>query len=355
MKLKLEKEMYSQGKTEGKSFTSLLHGMNGGAGEVEPDYYLESARKKRNNVQLSEKDFKLDAFELQLMEHGLTVSGAEASLVEDFYRTNDSRVLFPEFINRQVLLGMESGRNACQITDLVANTRDINSVSYDSISATLSSTQKGAYRVGESGSFPKIVLSFAERSIKLEKFGHEIDITAEVLRRMAIDQLAVHLQLIGARLRTDIVSWAIYVLINGDGNSNAAPVTTLSGLNYDGLITFDQDFEDFEPDVWIATKAGMAVILKLPEFKDPQAGFNYQQTGKMISPLGVTLRKASAVAADTLIGVDRSAALEMVREAGSQLTESDKIIDKQLARTVISQVAGFAKIYTNASRVWNYA
>jgi hypothetical protein len=55
------------------------------------------------------------------------------------------------------------------------------------------------------------------------------------------------------------------------------------------------------------------------------------------------------------VGVDRTAALEEIVEAGSQLVEAEKIIDKQFDQAVISRVAGFKKIYTNASRIWNYA
>lgn len=52
----------------------------------------------------------------------------------------------------------------------------------------------------------------------------------------------------------------------------------------------------------------------------------------------------------TLIGLDKSAALEMVK-TGDIMTEYDKLIDRQLERAVISCTAGFAKIFDGASRV----
>lgn len=355
MKISLDKNAYVEAKQNKKSVTALIHEMSGAAGEVEPDYYLERAGKIRNKVQLSEKDHKLDAFEIQLMEHGLKMSGSEVSLAEDFYKTDDRKGLFPEWINRQVLIGMDLGRNACQLSDLIASTREIDASSYMSISATFTAGKRGAYRVAEGAEFPTIKIAEAEKPIKLEKFGHKVNLTYEVMRRMAINQLAVHMQKVGRRLRDDMVEWALYVLVNGDGNSNPAPVNSVTTLNYNNLIDFDLLWEDYEADVWVMAKAGVATLLKLTEFKDPQAGFNYQATGKLVSPIGVTLRKNATVAANTLIGVDKSTALEMVREAGSQLTEVDKIIDKQIESSVISQVAGFSKIYTNACRVWDYS
>jgi hypothetical protein len=329
-KLKLEKGMYEEAKKRGISFTMLLEELDAG-------------------------DENLDAFEKQLMEHGLKVTGKQVALVEDFYKTSDSRILFPEFINRNVLIGMDLGRNECMLSDIVGSSQEIQSISYQGIEASTDSAEKGAYRVGEKAEFPVTLITYAEKGITLAKFGHRIDTTYEVLRRIAVNNFALHLQLIGRKIRRSMVEWALDVLVNGDGNSNPAPVFSKTTLNYDNLVDFDMEWEDYEADVWVGPKAAVAAILKLTEFKDPQAGFNYQATGKLISPIGVTLRKFSTVAASTIIGVDKSAALEQVTEAGSQLTESEKIIDKQFEQAVISQVGGFKKIYTNASCVWDYS
>lgn len=328
-KLNLEKGMYAEAKKRGISFTQLLH-------ELDPG------------------DENLDAFDKQLMEHGLKVSGKQVALVEDFYKTTDSKILFPEFINRNVLIGMDLGRNECMLSDLVGSSQEITSISYQGIEASTATGEKGAFRVGEKGEFPTTTITYAEKGITLVKFGHRIDTTYEVLRRIAVNNLALHLQLVGRKLRRSMVEWALDVLINGDGNSNPAPVFTASGLTYNNLVDFDMVWENYEADIWVGNKDAIAAILKLTEFKDPQAGFNYQKTGKLISPIGVTLRKSSSVTANRLLGVDRSAALEQVSEAGSQLIEADKIIDKQFEKAVISQVTGFKKIYTEAARIWNF-
>ena len=331
-KLNLTKEMYGEAKKQGLSFAQFLQ------------------------TQDDQEHSKLDAYERQLQAHNLRIRGKQVSLVEDFYKTASNSVLFPEFINREVLAGMDIGRNECMLTDLVANVRTIDSNVYQGLTASAKAGEKGAFRVGEGGTFPKTIITLANKPVTLIKFGHAISIPYEVSRRIAVDALAVHLRLIGRYLRRSMVAEGIDIIINGDGNSNGAAVDTVSGLNYNNIIDFDSNFDDdgFSPTLWLTTKIGMNTILKMSEFKDPQAGFNYQQTGKMISPLGVTLRKSSAVPASRLIGVDRTAALEQLIEAGSQLTEADKIIDKQLDEVVISQNGGFSKIYTAAARVWNW-
>ena len=94
----------------------------------------------------------------------------------------------------------------------------------------------------------------------------------------------------------------------------------------------------------------MAAILNMTQFRDAAAGLSFHGTGKAVTPLGAKLLKSSAVGAGKLIGLDKSAALEMVK-TGDVATEYDKLIDRQLERAVISCTAGFAKIFDGASKV----
>lgn len=51
-----------------------------------------------------------------------------------------------------------------------------------------------------------------------------------------------------------------------------------------------------------------------------------------------------------MLGLDRRFALEEVYETGV-VTESDRLIRRQLEGTAISEIAGFGKIITGASRI----
>ena len=59
----------------------------------------------------------------------------------------------------------------------------------------------------------------------------------------------------------------------------------------------------------------------------------------LASPLGATLLRTSAMPADTLIGLDRNYALEMV-SAGDVGVEYDKLIDRQVERAAITSISG---------------
>ncbi|MPN52680.1 hypothetical protein SDC9_200342 [bioreactor metagenome] len=94
----------------------------------------------------------------------------------------------------------------------------------------------------------------------------------------------------------------------------------------------------------------MEKILNLSEFRDAAANLNFHATGNMITPVGADLMKSSAVAESKLIGLDRTCALEMIT-SGDITTEYDKLIDRQLERAAITSIAGFSKIFTDASKI----
>ncbi|MBQ5338818.1 MAG: phage major capsid protein, partial [Oscillospiraceae bacterium] len=50
---------------------------------------------------------ELDAFERQLKRFDIHVSGADCDPVEKFFTTTESAVLFPEFVRRAIMRGME--------------------------------------------------------------------------------------------------------------------------------------------------------------------------------------------------------------------------------------------------------
>ena len=77
---------------------------------------------------------------------------------------------------------------------------------------------------------------------------------------------------------------------------------------------------------------------------------NFQGTGEPGNPLGAKLIRCSAMKAGTAIGLDKGYALEMVT-AGDVSVEYDRLIDRQLERAAITSISGFAKLYTEASKV----
>ena len=328
--LRLEKGMYRQ---EGMSFTQVLESMD------PSENYRGTALEGT------------DAFQRQLKRFGIRAKGAGSSPVEKFFRTMDSAVLFPEYIARTVRQGMEEGDI---LPGIVSTTTVIDSMDYRSIYSVPTDADKELKEVEEGAEIPTTEVKTKEHLVNLKKRGRMLVASYEAIRFQKLDLFGVMLRQIGSYIQKMQLADAVNVLINGDGNENACAVYTLgtdpiSGdtLGYNQLVEFWSQFDPYTMNTMLCSNKTMTRILKLPELQNPLAGLNFQGTGKVGTPLGAQVHRASMVPENIIIGLDNRYALEMVR-AGDVLVEYDKLIDRQLERAAISTICGFGKICNDA-------
>ncbi len=333
--LKLEKGMYRQA---GMSFTQVLE-------QLDPSENYRGTPLEGT-----------DAFQRQLKRFGIRAKGAGSSTVEQFYATMDSAVLFPEYIARTVRQGMEEHDI---LPALVATTTVIDSMDYRSIYSEPTEEEKKLEDVQEGAQIPTTQIRTKEHLISLHKRGRMLVASYEALRFQKLDLFSVMLRQIGAHIQQQLVADAVKVLLDGDGNENAAvtftvgtaPISGTRGtLGYDQLVDFWGQFDPYSMNTLVCSTGTMTDILKIPELQNPVAGLNFMGSGKVGTPLGAQLLRTGAVADGTVIGLDNRFALEQVR-AGDVLVEYDKLIDRQLERAAISTITGFGKICTDAARV----
>ena len=335
--LKLEKGMYRQ---EGMSFTQVLESLD------PSENYRGTALEGT------------DAFQRQLKRFGIRAKGAGSSPVEKFFRTMDSAVLFPEYIARTVRQGMEENDILPNIT---ATTTVIDAMDYRSIYSVPTDEDKELQDVEEGAAIPETEVKTKEHLVSLTKRGRMLVASYEALRFQKLDLFGVMLRQIGAHIQKQQLADAVKVLMQGDGNENAAAVFTIgtspiSGtkgtLGYDQLVEFWGQFDPYTMNTLLCSTNTMTKMLKIPELQNPLTGLNFQGTGKLTTPLGAQLHRTSAVTDGVIIGLDNRYALEQVR-AGDVLVEYDKLIDRQLERAAITSIAGFGKICDGAACVLN--
>ena len=333
--VKLEKGMYNQ---TGMSFTEVL----------------EKADPSENYIGTALEG--LDAYQRQLKRFDIKVKGAGSDMVEKFFRTTASSVLFPEYVARSVRAGMEEGN---VLSSIVASTTNFEGMDYRSIYSAATDDDKTLRRVEEGTAIPTTEIKVQENLVKLHKRGRMLVASYEAIRFQRLDVFSVMLRQIGNHIMRMHLEDAIDVLVNGDGNNNAAvkfavgtsPITGTAGtLTYSALLDFWAQFEPYSMNTLIVPPAVMLQLLNLPVFQDASAGLNFQGTGQLISPLGAKLISTSAAPADTIIGIDNKYALEMVQVADVNV-EYDRLIDRQLERAAITSIYGFAKLYPEAACV----
>ena len=213
--------------------------------------------------------------------------------------------------------------------------------------------------VEEGAAIPETEVKTKEHLVSLTKRGRMLVASYEAIRFQKLDLFGVMLRQIGSYIQKMQLKDAIDVLVNGDGNGNAAEVFTvgqgpLSGeageLGYDQLVEFWGQFDPYTLNGMILSSGMMTKLLKVPELQNPLTGLNFQGTGMLAAPLGANLHRTSAVDDGMIIGIDSRYALEQVR-AGEVLVEYDKLIDRQLERAAITAICGFGKICDGAAKV----
>ncbi|GAA6520727.1 MULTISPECIES: cell surface protein [Clostridium] len=327
--LKLEKGMYHEA---GRSFTQVLESRD------PSEQYRGTALEG------------LDAFQRQLKRFDIKVKGTGSDVVEKFFRTADSAVLFPEYIARSVRQGMEEADLLPQLTAAVTR---FDGMDYRSITSEAGGEEKELRRVDEGTEIPSTTVKVQENLVKLNKRGRMLVASYEAVRCQKLDLFSVTLRQIGAHISRMHLEDAIQVLMEGDGNGNAAPVdstATEDTVTYEDLVDFWAKFDPYEMNTLLVGNDVMVKMLKLEEFQNPLTGLNFQGTGRLSTPLGASLLRTSAMPAGTIIGLDRRFALEMV-QGSDVLVEYDKLIDRQLERAAITTISGFAKLFQGAARV----
>lgn len=333
-KLELEKEMYQEARLKGMSFGDLLE-------ELDPSGEYAGPLREAG------------PFVRQLIAHDIKVYGPRADVLGKFFASTSSAVLFPHFVETQVRAGMMA---ESLLPEIVATETYIDSHTYDGAWLAESQADRQLHEVAEGARMPTVTMSVMDHTVRLRKFGRLLNATYESLRLQRANVVSVWLQRIGSQIAIDESDWALSTIINGDGNNNALVATQseVSGtLDYDELVR-----------LWLAFPAGyrcrkivvgdalLRTVLNLPEFQNPLAGFNFQATGELVSPVGAKLLRWSstgALPADFVLGVDERYCLEQVTELGI-VTEVDRLIDRQVESTAVSKWTGFVKLDQNASQ-----
>ena len=324
--IKLEKGMY-----KGEGFTKTLE-------KLDPSENYE-------NTELA----GLDAFGRQLKRFDIKVSGPNSDIVEKFFRTSDSAVLFPEYISRAVKQGMEE---ANVLPEIIATTTKIEGMDYRTITSTISDNSGELNDIAECAAIPEITVKTQDNLVQLHKRGRMLVSSYEALRFQHLDVFTIILKQIGSYIASAQLDDAIDVLLNGDGNNNAAgSVTKVSstGLAYGDLVTLWASLSPYKLTTILGNSNSLKAILNINEMKDANAGLNFHGTGNLVTPAGANLIHVPNFTSDKIIGIDKNCALEMV-QASDIIIDNDKLIDRQLERTCVSAIAGFAKIFNSATK-----
>ena len=278
---------------------------------------------------------RLDAYERQLKRFDIRVSGAGCDRVEKFFTSTESAVLFPEFIRRAVLQGMQESI----LNDLPAVITRCSSNRYQGVELTDSAT----YTTTDQGDvMPASSIAESEDTVSLAKYGRIIKASYEAVRQQKLDVFALMLRKVGRELANSILGDAIEVLVD-----DLTP-ESLSGasLTYADLAALYGTFTKFNMRVLLANPAVVADILVMNQMLKATS----EDVTEIRLPFGTKLVCCQAMDDSAVIGVDTDFALEQIQSSDVVL-ETDKLIDRQLDCIGVSVNIGFRRLMDDAVKV----
>ena len=156
--------------------------------------------------------------------------GDHTASTERFFASNQpqSWALFPEYINR-VIRAVPLAGDILQA--LIATTTMVDSNMYEALYLQDITSQRQLRRVAEGAEIPTIFTKVGMNAVSLSKYAIAIESTYEYNRRIRIPIFTIWLQRIAQQLRLDMSAQAADVLVNGDGNNNAAVNFNVSTLD----------------------------------------------------------------------------------------------------------------------------
>jgi hypothetical protein len=319
----------------------------------------------------AEPNTSLDAFERMLKHFKIQTKsifgGKQADNVQAFFRTSESEVLFPEFVSRQV---REAILNDTMLPYLIGMRTTIDTDSYKSFYVDDQPAAQHKVRVGEAAELPTSKIVGRTQNIQLWKYGRAIDYSYEFVKQMKIDMLALFIKRVGMQTAKDKVYDILDVIENGDGNTNAAETYNLTDLDTaasagtltaKGFLKFLMEFEVFPCDTLIAdkdtyvdlvltntTSVGVAQLIWL--LSQGQAG-GFTLASPQMPNKSLKLFWHDDVTANDLIGINSQYAIEEVTLSGSDISESQRFIKRQVETLTVSEINGYAKLMNEATGI----
>lgn len=260
------------------------------------------------------------------------------------------RWLLPEVVRAAVQLGL---RKTPIYRDLVAAEETVDQKKVTMPSVNMSDATPEI--VNEAETIPVGSVSFNEKDIKLKKIGTGFKVSDEVQKYVSLNVLSLYLQDAGVKLGLGMDTMAIDVLVNGDGNNNAAPVigvaNTGNGITYYDLLRIWLRMGRLgrTPSTMLSNEAAALKILQLDEFK----GANYNNVKQNINiktpiPQSQDFLVHGAMPTAEILGlIDNTASLIKLNASALQV-ESARIAERQLNGTYVTITTGFAKLFQDA-------
>jgi hypothetical protein len=339
--LNLDKGVYTQAAMEGYPLRVWLENQREKA--IGPSLYSQKSNfeiyQLKHQLRKSNQPVPDTAIEEIIKYYGVNAFGNYADPVEKFFSTSATTTLFAEYVSLQVYAGaMKMGLTQV----FIKNYTVIKGMSYKKVYLDDTEAQRTFAVVGAGGEFPSVTMAVSEQTVNLQKYGKQFLFNYEEIKDVPLPLVATVLQRVGQQIAITETDNMVYMIINGDNtaNSNGLPAGNTATVATNDIIV-EGDIVEFAtkpPKPYIVSNClgvkAMGVLwwTAFVKMNNPpvQWGFTSIQLPTFYE------WDTSTVTSDRIFGTDDEA-LGYVTNDNMLLTETDRIIEKQKERYVISK------------------
>ena len=355
--LKFDKGIYQDAYDKGVSVEEFLEDHIVETEKQEPtEYYKAGMTGNVERAQLRaqfRKEGKVPpptALEQVFASYGIKMYGAYSDSLSKVFALSDPRTLFPAWVSSRVYAGMIV---SSPLDEFLAVTTVIKGDEFKKVYLEDTETQRSTSRGSKGGTAPLVRIKVSDKSVYLKKHWRQFEFNYEDLQSTPTGVIAVILERIGRQMGVDRFDDLIYNLINGDGNSNGlesaqTKTTVTSGsIEKRDIITFMAAL----PAAYTLSR-GVATTTEWIKFADALSDMTNPSAQK--AEVGMPFPKVTrwdsymGGVTDRIYGVDKSTACGMVTSDNVMMTETDRVIERQVTKVVVSERSNFDVIDQDA-------
>ena len=338
---KLEKGIYSDAAKSGKPLSSWLEDFitteEGGGFEPTPYKGLtqHEVLQKRKALRASGQDVPPTAFEMTLHANGIKAFGAYTDTVGKMFEANGA-VLFPEFMQNRVYAGKIQ---ASIVPHFISETIVIKGLNYHEVYLGTTEGDRQTGKTARATEFPRKRIEVNERSVALDKFGINLVFDYESIQDTPLNLYGATLKQVGLQLGVDESDDLITKLVANLDSGNVETTEATGVIEKKDIIKLAAALDlPYQLKVFVGRKNYMIAFWDaLSDMQNPAT--QWGQTG-MVLPQGYAWDR-DPVTADRFIGVDPDTTATLITNDVVMMTETDRIISKQVIETVLSTRSKF--------------
>lgn len=312
----------------------------------------------KDKISEDERLKNLSPFDMVMRDAGISKYSTMGDLMNTAYTSGgleSNEWLFPAFIEttvREAIYADDILSYLCNTT-IGVDGNIVRSASLDLLSDENKKAVRKA-RIAEGTDLPTAKIRMGEKAISLWKHGRAIEMTYEAMRRIRIDLFSKHMSAIVRDIAFQNFDAAVDVLVNGDGNKNAA--TKLATLDNLEALT-GAALGDAMLDYWFANHyVADTLVMNKEKFKklfgmtfdnsltpgaSAKLSFNFPQIGAQT--MNVLCGEVPQIGnKDVILLANRDMSLIRYEENGSNIQENQMFARNQTQLMTISENSGYA-------------